>query len=180
MSTADTVKNLSNKFYPYAQKRMGFDKPAQIKFVEDPENAQNPLGKTAFYEPDSMTVTLFVTNRHPKDILRSLSHELVHHTQNCRGEFSDGFMASEGYAQSDPHLREMEKEAYEQGNLVFRDFEDEYKSNNSEESLMEHFDVRRIKLNQQLMKKFGYKSKDNSEKEPSDEKAEEKKSKEKE
>ena len=33
----------------------------------------------------------------------------------------------EGYAQNDEHLRNMEKEAYLQGNMCFRDWEDGYK-----------------------------------------------------
>lgn len=155
--SSDVLQSLANEFYPYAQQRMGFDQDAHIEFVDDSENAQDPLGKTAYYDPQSMTVTLFVSGRHPKDILRSLSHELVHHTQNCRGEFSSGVVASEGYAQTDSHLREMEKEAYEQGNLVFRDWEDERKS--KRENLMEHFDKRRLKLNDELMKRFGLKKK---------------------
>ena len=34
----------------------------------------------------------------------------------------------EGYAQDDEHLREMEREAYECGNMIFRDWEDNLKS----------------------------------------------------
>ena len=34
----------------------------------------------------------------------------------------------EGYAQTDEHLREMEREAYEVGNMCFRDWEDSIKS----------------------------------------------------
>ena len=89
---------------------------------------KDPLGKTAYYNPDKMEITLFVDKRHVKDILRSLSHELVHHTQNCRGDFNNSKIAGEqGYAQKDPHLREMEREAYELGNMCFRDWEDNYK-----------------------------------------------------
>jgi hypothetical protein len=74
-----------------------------------------------------MSITVFVDNRHPKDILRSLSHELVHHGQNCRGDLNSAGAGEQGYAQKDPHLREMEREAYEVGNLCFRDWEDNYK-----------------------------------------------------
>ena len=49
---------------------------------------QNPLGKTAFYDPEAKSVTLYITGRHPKDILRSLV-ELVHHKQNCDGQFDN-------------------------------------------------------------------------------------------
>lgn len=153
---------MSKSFFPYAQKRMGFNKPCNVEYLDDQDNAEDPLGKTAYYDPESMTVSLYVVGRHPKDILRSLSHELVHHTQNCRGEFDNGFVASEGYAQDDEHLREMEREAYEQGNLVFRDWEDEYKLKMKQESqnIVEHFDKRHAKLNKELMKKFGYATKD--------------------
>ena len=56
-----------------------------------------------------------------------MSHELVHHAQNGRGMFDDIGALGAGYAQSDDHMREMEREAYEVGNLCFRDWEDEYK-----------------------------------------------------
>ncbi len=36
----------------------------------------------------------------------------------------------EGYAQSDPHMRKMEEEAYLQGNMMFRDWEDSCKAQN--------------------------------------------------
>jgi hypothetical protein len=59
--------------------------------------------------------------------MRSLSHELVHHTQNLRGDFDNVQAMGDGYAQNDAHLREMEREAYEMGNLCFRDWEDSIK-----------------------------------------------------
>ena len=71
-------------FLPYAQKRMGFNRPPTIFFDSDPQNAENVLGKTAYYNPETEEIVVFVDKRHPKDILRSLSHELIHHTQNCR------------------------------------------------------------------------------------------------
>ena len=120
----DTLKPLIKQFMPFAQERMGFNKPPRLFLRQDEDNARNPLGKTAYYDPDQMSVTLYISGRHPKDIMRSLSHELVHHTQNCNGMFNDVGEMGEGYAQNDEHLREMEREAYEQGNLCFRDWED--------------------------------------------------------
>ena len=118
----------ANQFLPYAQKRLKFDKPVGVNFISDLENAKNPLGKTAYYNPDKMEITVFVDKRHVKDILRSLSHELVHHTQNCRGEFDSGIETKPGYAQRDPHMRKMEGEAYLLGNgFLFRDWEDKMK-----------------------------------------------------
>ena len=120
----DTLKPLIKQFMPFAQERMGFKKPPRLFLRQDEDNARNPLGKTAFYDPDQMSVTLYISGRHPKDIMRSLSHELVHHTQNDNGMFNNVGEMGEGYAQNDEHLREMERQAYEQGNLCFRDWED--------------------------------------------------------
>jgi hypothetical protein len=93
------------------------------------------MGKTAFYDPAKMSVTLYINGRHPKDIMRSLSHELIHHTQNCNGQFDNVGEMGEGYAQNDEHLREMERQAYEEGNLCFRDWEDSIKGTIYNESL---------------------------------------------
>ena len=88
----------------------------------------NPLGKTAHYSPTEKKIGLYTQGRHIKDILRSLAHELVHHNQNCRGDFDmAGDNNAEGYAQEDGQLREMEREAYECGNMIFRDWEDNLK-----------------------------------------------------
>ena len=127
-----SLMNSLNEFYPYSKKTLGFDQDASFNFISDPKNGEKLLGKTAYYDPSEFSVTIYVDNRHPKDILRSISHELVHHTQNCRGDLSNLSMAGEqGYAQKDSHLREMEREAYEKGNMIFRDWEDGVKSRNN-------------------------------------------------
>ncbi len=116
------------QFLPFAQKRMGFKNPPKLFLRRDGGNAEKPLGKTAYYDPDNKSITVYVTGRHPKDVMRSISHELVHHTQNCRGEFDKVGPMGDGYAQNDEHLREMEREAYEVGNMCFRDWEDSVKN----------------------------------------------------
>ena len=118
------------EFYPFAKRRLGFDKEPVLIFKSDVENSKDALGKTAYYEPASMNVTVFTDRRHPKDILRSLSHELVHHAQNCDGQFDQNLGVGEGYAQNDAHLRKMEEDAYLRGNMCFRDWEDNYKQTN--------------------------------------------------
>ena len=116
-------------FLPFAQKKMGFNRPPSIFFDSDPKNAENVLGKTGFYDPELEEIVVYVDKRHPKDILRSLSHELVHHTQNCRGDLEPEIAGetTPGYAQNNPHMRGMESEAYQNGNLYFRDWEDSVK-----------------------------------------------------
>ena len=113
---------------PFAQERIGFKHPPKLFLRQDTQNANNPLGKTAYYDPQAKSVTLYITRRHPKDVMRSLSHELVHHKQNCDGNFDNVSEMGEGYAQKNSHLREMERQAYEMGNMCFRDWEDSIKN----------------------------------------------------
>jgi len=120
----DILTQLINQFMPFAQERIGFNEPPKLFLKQDEENASNPLGKTAFYNPSEKSVTLYVTGRHPKDILRSLGHELVHHKQNCDGKFEDSGEMGKGYAQKNPRLRQMETEANGIGAMCLRDFED--------------------------------------------------------
>ena len=122
---------LVNSLLPYAQKRLGFNKPPVINFLQDEENSSNPLGKTGYYEPTTKEINVFISNRHPKDILRSVAHELVHYNQDCNGRFSDSLhskLQDAQYAQNNPELRLFEKEAYLHGNMIFRDWEDNYKN----------------------------------------------------
>jgi hypothetical protein len=124
------LQQLINSLQNFAKKRLQFQDPPKLFLKQDQENAKNILGKTAYYDPNEKSITLFTTGRHPKDVLRSFAHELVHHTQNLRGDLSPekcGEMGM-GYAQTNPHMREMEREAYEKGNLCFRDWEDNYKT----------------------------------------------------
>ena len=127
-------QELVNSLTSFSQKRLGFHKPPKITFADDEDNAQKTLGKTAYYNPSIKEIVVFKTNRHEKDQLRSLAHELVHYNQDCNGKFSDLGNVGEGYAQENEHLREMEREAYEQGNLNMRDWEDTMKKKQIMES----------------------------------------------
>jgi len=158
------LEQLVGDFFPYSQQKLGFDKPLTIIFQSDEANAQTVLGKTAFYDPEGLEIVLYVDGRHPKDIMRSLSHELVHHAQNCRGDFKTSCQTDPGYAQRDPHLRKMEREAYTKGNLIFRDYEDLIKTGKKEvdvdfsesgEPNMSLKEWKNNEINQKLMKKWG-------------------------
>lgn len=121
--TLPLVKSL----YSYAQRKMGFNHPADITFQSDSTNANLDLGRTAHYDPSLRMITIYTDRRHIKDVLRSMAHELVHHDQNCNGAFEKPFEAGPGYAQKDSRMRELERDAYERGNMIFRDWEDTYK-----------------------------------------------------
>ena len=146
----EQIQTLLSHFYGYAKEKLGFDKDANIRFVMDEENSKNPLGMTAHYNPDSMEVTVYTTNRHPKDVLRSVAHELVHHRQNCQGKMNNTGPTKPGYAQDDSHLRQLEEEAYLEGNMCFRDWEDTYKANQEVrtiyESVVKTFTKEKLKM----------------------------------
>jgi len=125
----DKFKEATNSLMSYCREQMGYDKDPDVHYVTDSNNANNMLGYTAHYQPEKRIVTVYISNRHPKDVLRSLSHELVHHAQNCRGDLQNT-QTEEGYAQKDPHMRKMEEEAYLKGNMMFRDWEDSCKEQN--------------------------------------------------
>ena len=126
-----------NKFYPYAQEYLKFDRPVSLNLVSDPDNAKDTFGKTAYYNPNNDEITIFVDKRHPKDMIRSFSHELVHHAQNCRGEFDKDFVAGENYIEENDHLNLMEREAYVKGNMCLRYYESYLKKENKKMSLNE-------------------------------------------
>tara|TARA_Y100001938_G_C7882271_1_gene325578 strand:+ start:90 stop:476 length:387 start_codon:yes stop_codon:yes gene_type:complete len=113
--------------YKEAKEKFNIQKAPNLILRQDKENAEKTFGRTAYYDPNESTIVIFITNRHPKDILRSFCHEMIHHVQNERGDLELGDASSPTYAQDDEHMRKMEKEAYLEGNLLLRDFEDNFK-----------------------------------------------------
>jgi hypothetical protein len=121
------LKEALIEIYKNLKERLGIEKDPKLILKHDEENSKNIFGRTAYYAPDSEVVVLYITGRHPKDICRSFAHELIHHHQNERGDLNLGDASSPNYAQEDGHMRKMEMEAYLKGNMMFRDFEDNYK-----------------------------------------------------
>lgn len=93
----------------------------------DPENANKILGLTGYYNPTNKEITLFTLNRHPKDILRTLAHELVHHEQNLEDRLD---YSNTTNTNIDPKLSALEDEAYLKGSRIFRHWEDKLKEKN--------------------------------------------------
>jgi len=177
----EKIKTLIKSFYPFAKTKLGFKEPVKIKYItNDTKNSEDPFGKTAYYNPEEKSITLFILNRHPKDILRSFAHELTHHAQHCRGDFEGQDVSTpHGYAQKNPVLRKAEEEAYSNSILV-RDWTDGLETEEKEEIMKlmkdeekQHKDVeqarkriaddenvndmfteRRNRLNKKLMDKF--------------------------
>ena len=123
------LKEALYEIYKKAKEEFDIQNTPKLILRQDKENADNFFGKTAYYDPSDMSVVLYITNRHPKDICRSFAHELIHHHQNERGDLDMGDASSPPYAQDDKHMRKMEMEAYLKGNMLFRDWEDKLKNN---------------------------------------------------
>ena len=97
-----------------------------VKVRYDEENAENFFGKTAYYDPNSKEIVLYATGRHPKDICRSFTHEMIHHIQNIEGRLHN---IQTQDTNDDKALLALEAEAYLTGNLTFRNWEDSIKNN---------------------------------------------------
>ena len=93
-----------------------------VEFIEgDTENASNFFGKTAYYDPNNNTIALFTEGRHPKDIARSFAHEMIHHIQNLEGRLGNIKTTN---TNEDEDLDAIEREAYQEGNMIFRNWTD--------------------------------------------------------
>jgi len=90
----------------------------------DSENASDFLGKTAYYDPDAKHIVLYTEGRHPKDIVRSYSHEMIHHIQNLEGRLGNITTTN---TTEDDHLTKLEQEANLRGTMTFRGWTDSIK-----------------------------------------------------
>ena len=97
----------------------------EVKIKRDLAESVDFFGKTAYYDPNVKEVVLYVEGRHPKDVMRSFTHEMIHHKQNLEGRLGNIGTTN---TNEDDHLLEIEKEAYLQGNITFRNWEDSVKN----------------------------------------------------
>ena len=103
-------------------KGMNIEPLPNVKFVDgDNVNAREFLGKTAYYDPNSATIVLYTEGRHPKDIVRSFSHEMIHHIQNLEGRLGNITTTN---TQEDDTLNDIETEANLKGTMTFRNWTD--------------------------------------------------------
>jgi hypothetical protein len=99
----------------------------RVKFINNDElNANDPLGMTAYYDPANAVIVLYTMGRHPKDILRSFAHEMVHHEQNLNNALGNGTIKTTNTLEDD-YLEQIEREAYEKGNIMLRNWTDSLK-----------------------------------------------------
>lgn len=102
----------------------------KVQFNNQPQSSDLIDCMTGYYNPSTKLIVLFTSGRHPKDILRSFAHEMIHHDQNLSGEMSADKMGESNdpkYTQNNPHMRKLEEDAYKRGNMAFRDWTDKKK-----------------------------------------------------
>ena len=142
--------------YGFFANKYSFDKHPDIHLDSDEQNKAELLGKTAYYDPQSHEVHIYTDNRHPKDMLRSIAHELIHHKQNLEDRLQVGGYNGPGYYLKNDKLKEIEHEAMLEGNACMREWEDTKKYTNPKESNnMSLNEWKNNELNQLLLKKFG-------------------------
>lgn len=117
---------LVESLHDYMQKKFNFECEPKVFFHSDMENANHLLCKTGYYDLNKEEIHIFITNRHPKDILRSYAHELLHHIQGCEGMTDEEPLHSisdPNYIIHDDYLKSLEADAFERGNIAFREWE---------------------------------------------------------
>ena len=80
---------------------------------------------TGYYNSTEKEVVLFVTDRHPKDVMRSLAHELIHHKQFEDGRIKPEYCEENRITKND-YILPFEEEAYLKGNIAFRSWTETY------------------------------------------------------
>ena len=79
MKLKDYIKQIEQF---YRDNNVQIDPAPHISINDDVCSRFDPFIPTGNYDPSTNTITLFVYNRHVKDILRTFCHELYHRSQH--------------------------------------------------------------------------------------------------
>ena len=116
------IEKLATLTQHMLDKGMNIEPLPNLEFVNgDSENARDFFGKTAYYNPTTQTIVLYTEGRHPKDIARSYTHEMIHHIQNLEGRLGNITTTN---TQEDDDLNKIEAEANLKGTMTFRNWTD--------------------------------------------------------
>ena len=160
MPLTKETQHLAKDLIRFMQDKFGFDRIPHIRYVSDASNAKKILGMTGGYDPDNEQITIYIKDRHPKDVLRSLAHEMLHHVQKFEGDLGDHDMSSTrdpNYIMHDEYLKGIEADAFERGNIAFRFWEAGKKMNDKENALLdqeENLDERKKKKKKHTKKQI--------------------------
>ena len=126
-------KEMSKKvdYKKYIKSLIDFMREQHLRIDPLPEIELNPeeqdgiFVKTGYYSPDEKKVVVFTDQRHPKDVLRTVAHEFIHHMQNLQNPDKD--WGTGGDLEADRKLRGIEGEAFLLGNIIFREWTEKMK-----------------------------------------------------
>jgi hypothetical protein len=135
MKTLDQKKLIDEleTIYQFAKQYLEIKERPVVTLVYSQDNADKVYAMTGHYDPANKTITLYCQDRHPKDIIRSFCHELIHHRQNEQGMLMHGEQtdtSDPAYILHNKYLRQMEEEAFLEGNMMLRHFTDTLKEKN--------------------------------------------------
>ena len=118
----DVIEKIAQLTNHMIDKGMNIEPLPSMEFIDgDSENAKDFFGKTAYYDPNKQHIVLYTEGRHPKDIVRSYAHEMIHHIQNLEDRLGD---ISGTNTTEDDHLDKIEQEANLRGTMTFRNWTD--------------------------------------------------------
>ena len=118
----DLVQYLASLTQHMLDKGMNIEPLPALEFIDgDSENARDFFGKTAYYDPNTQTIVLYTEGRHPKDIARSYTHEMIHHIQNLENRLGNITTTN---TTEDDDLNKIEAEANLKGTMTFRNWTD--------------------------------------------------------
>ena len=121
----DIMEKISELTNHMLDKGMNIEPLPTMEFIDgDSENAKDFFGKTAYYDPDRKHIVLYTEGRHPKDIVRSYAHEMIHHIQNLEGRLGNITTTN---TTEDDNLTKLEQEANLRGTMTFRGWTDSIK-----------------------------------------------------
>ena len=127
----DVMEKIAQLTNHMIDKGMNIEPLPTMEFIDgDSENAKDFFGKTAYYDPNRQHIVLYTEGRHPKDIVRSYAHEMIHHIQHLEDRLGD---VSGTDTTSDEHLTKLEKEANLRGTMTFRNWTDSILNENLNE-----------------------------------------------
>jgi len=118
----DVIEKIAQLTNHMVNKGMNIEPLPTMEFIDgDSENAKDFFGKTAYYDPNKQHIVLYTEGRHPKDIVRSYAHEMIHHIQYLEDRLGD--VAGTNTTEDD-HLDKIEQEANLRGTMTFRNWTD--------------------------------------------------------
>ena len=120
INITDWVKHAAGLISYMRKNGMSLDPLPDIIINREKQEPGGLLIKTADYNPVDKVITVYTAGRAFKDAIRSLSHELVHSQQDIDGKI--GKVNTDRITDEDITLNNLEREAYEKGNMMFRGY----------------------------------------------------------